>query len=164
MANSIAANLSEESEAPGETEGPDVNGEDDASDPIFEHCCASGQVYIHSSTTHFNIFVARGLNQKARFSPPTEKGVTLIWEAEPPSDSDIIKVAAQTGAPAHEFSFQSTSTSIFIPSEHPLSQDLSQLQKTFVPPGPKFRWLVLLVPFKAEAPSSVAEMDSFPLE
>lgn len=164
MANSIATNLSEESELPAETEGSEAAAEDDMSDPIFEHCCAAGQLYIHSSSSHFNIFVARGLNQKARFSPPTESGVTLIWEAEPPSDDDIIKVASQTGAPAHEFSFQSTSTSIFIPSERPLSQDLSQLKKTFVPSGPKFRWLALSVPYKAEAPSSVAEMDSFLLE
>ena len=164
MADSIASNLSEESEAPFETEGPFEEVEDDASDPIFEHCYASGQLYIHSSSTHFNILVSRGLNQKAHFSPPTEGGITLVWEAESPSDDDIIKVASQTGAPAYEFDFQATSTSIFIPSGCALSQDLSQLWKTFIPSGPKFRWLVLLVPFKEEAPQSVAEMDSFPKE
>ena len=163
VANSVATNLSDENEVTIEMEGLDKVA-DDASDPIFEHCCSLGQLYIHSSATHFNIFVSRGLNQKARFSPPTDCGITLVWEAEPPSDDDIIKVAMQTGSPAHEFNFQPTSTSIFIPSNCALSQDLSQIRKTFMPTGPKFRWLVLSVPFKEETPSSVAEMDSFPTE
>jgi hypothetical protein len=142
----------------------DVGPDDESGPSVFEHNLLAGRVYTHANDSRFTVFVTRGLNQKARFSPPQESGVELIWEATPPTDMDLLQVVEQTGSPAHEYSFTPSAATIFIPSPQPLSQDLSQIKKTLVPNTAKFRWLVLTIPFKVEMPGTVAEMDSFPTE
>ena len=162
----MAHNLSEENvDVEDEnTVEADADPDNESGPSVFEHNLLAGRVYTHANDTLFTVFVTRGLNQKARFSPPQESGVELIWEASPPTDADLIQVVEQTGSPAHEYSFTPTMATLFIPSPRPLSQDLSQIKKTLVPNNTKFRWLVLTIPFKVETPSTVTEMDSFPTE
>jgi hypothetical protein len=170
VANSLATNLSAEESDPNENivdfDEPEKAEEDERTceSAIFEHCCAAGKVYLHYSPTKFSIFVPRGLNQRCRFSPPTEEGIMLFWDSEPPSDTDLITVAGFTGAPAHEFNFQKTTASVFIPSNRPLCAESTLLKTVVVPEGQKFRWLVVAIPFKKETPETVAEMDAFPRE
>jgi hypothetical protein len=95
---------------------------------VFECCCAAGKLYLHYSATHFSIFVPHGLNQRCHFFPPKEQGITILWDSEPPSDADLITVGSFTGSPAHEFNFQRTTTSVFIPSNKPLCVETSHLQ------------------------------------
>jgi hypothetical protein len=70
VANSLAVNLtSEDSEENVENiidNEPEKGDEDNDThkSAVFEHCCVAGKIYLHYSTTHFSIFVSRGLNQR----------------------------------------------------------------------------------------------------